>query len=89
MDTDTDKQVEQQHQQQFPSRGEPDHVTMARALNEIVNIHLTRGNIVPMMRALNKAIQLYRAAGLSLTNMVVSGVLYVLDLLCLEAVPLV
>lgn len=65
----------------------PDHAAMARALNEIGNIHLARGDVVPMMAALNEASRLYRQAGLSPTNVVVSGHLYALEFSCPEAAP--
>lgn len=65
----------------------PDHGAMARALNEIGNIHLARGEVVPMMEAFNEASRLYRAAGLSPNNVVVSGHLYALEFSCPEAAP--
>lgn len=66
---------------------EPDHAAMARALNEIGNIHLALGNVVEMMEAFNEASRLYRAAGLSPHNVVVSEHLYALEISCPEAAP--
>ena len=71
--------------QQQPSG--PDHAAMARALNEIGNIHLARGDVVPMMEALNEASRLYRTSGLNPNNVVVSGHLYALEVSCPEAAP--
>ncbi|KAL7472768.1 hypothetical protein ACHAXS_013163 [Conticribra weissflogii] len=64
-----------------------DPAAMARTLNEIGNIHLARGDVVPMMDAFNEASRLYRTAGLSPNNVVVSGHLYALEFSCPEAAP--
>ena len=45
----------QRRPQQQPTTG-PDHAAMARALNEIENIHLARGDVVPIMQAFNKPV---------------------------------
>mmetsp|Transcript_5063 Transcript_5063/g.12687 ORF Transcript_5063/g.12687 Transcript_5063/m.12687 type:complete len:1180 (+) Transcript_5063:50-3589(+) len=75
-------------QRQQPSATAPDHAAMARALNEIGNIHHARGDAVPMMEALSEASRLYRAAGLSPNNVVVmEGLLYALELSYPEAAP--
>ncbi|KAL7486343.1 hypothetical protein ACHAW6_015561 [Cyclotella cf. meneghiniana] len=65
----------------------PDPATMARTLTEIGNIHLAQGDVVPMMDAFNEASRLYRAAGLSPQNVVVSGHLYALEISFPEAAP--
>jgi tetratricopeptide (TPR) repeat protein len=65
----------------------PDPATMARTLTEIGNIHLAQGDVVPMMDAFNEASRLYRAAGLSPHNVVVSGHLYALEFSFPEAAP--
>ena len=65
----------------------PDYAAMARALNEIGNIHLALGNVVEMMEAFNEASRLYRTAGLSPHNVVVSEHLYALEISCPEAAP--
>lgn len=65
----------------------PDYAAMARALNEIGNIHLALGNVVEMMEAFNEASRLYRTAGLSSHNVVVSEHLYALEISCPEAAP--
>lgn len=54
----------------------PDPAAQARALNEIGNIHLARGETGPMMEAFNEASRLYEEAGLTPNNVVVSGHLY-------------
>jgi|EP00956_Cyclotella_meneghiniana_P042567 tetratricopeptide (TPR) repeat protein len=51
----------------------PDIAAMARTLTEIGNIHLTNNDVVPMMDAFNEASRLYRIAGLSPQNIVISG----------------
>jgi len=73
----------QRHQHQ----PDPDHAAMARALNEIGNIHLSRGDVVPMMAAFNEASRMYRAAGLNPSNVAVSGHLYALEVSCPGAAP--
>lgn len=65
----------------------PDPATMARTLTEIGNIHLAQGDVVPMMDAFNEASRLYRSAGLSPHNVVVSGHLYALEFSFPEAAP--
>ena len=65
----------------------PDYAAMARALNEIGNIHLALENVVEMMEAFNEASRLYRTAGLSSHNVVVSEHLYALEISCPEAAP--
>jgi tetratricopeptide (TPR) repeat protein len=67
--------------------GESDPATIARTLNEIGNIHLTRGDVIPMMEAFNEASRIYRSAGLSANNVTVSGQLYAFDISCPEAAP--
>ncbi|KAL9190315.1 hypothetical protein ACHAXT_007526 [Thalassiosira profunda] len=57
-------------------RSGPDPAAQARALNEIGNIHLARGESGPMMEAFNEASRLYEEAGLSPNNVVVSGRVY-------------
>ncbi|KAL3805648.1 hypothetical protein HJC23_005892 [Cyclotella cryptica] len=64
-----------------------DPATMARTLTEIGNIHLAQGDVVPMMDAFNEASRLFRAAGLSPHNVVVSGHLYALEFSFPEAAP--
>jgi len=58
---------------------------MARVLSEIGNIHLFRGDVMPMMEAFNESSRLYREAGLDPNNVVVSEHLYALDCSCTEA----
>mmetsp|Transcript_4565 Transcript_4565/g.10310 ORF Transcript_4565/g.10310 Transcript_4565/m.10310 type:complete len:303 (+) Transcript_4565:2439-3347(+) len=70
-----------------PAAVGPDHAAMARALNEIGNIHLARSEVVPMMEAFNEASRMYRAAGLNPNNVAVSGHLYALEIACPEAAP--
>jgi len=70
-----------------PQQTSSDPAAMARTLNEIGNIHLARGDVVPMMDAFNEASRLYRTAGLSPNNVVVSGHLYALEFSCPEAAP--
>jgi hypothetical protein len=61
---------------------------MARTLTEIGNIHLANGDIVPMMMAFNEASRLYRSAGLSPHNIVISGQhTYAIDFSFPEAAP--
>ena len=67
--------------------GESDPATIARTLNEIGNIHLSRGDVIPMMEAFNEASRIYRSAGLSAHNVNVSGQLYAFDISCPEAAP--
>jgi len=74
------------YQQQATSGGS-DPAAMARALNEIGNLHLARGDVVPMMQAFNEASRLYRTAGLSPNNVIVSGALYALEVSCPAAAP--
>jgi len=52
---------------------------MARIFNEIGNIHLSRGDVIPMMEAFNESSRLYREAGLNPNNVVVSEHLYALE----------
>ena len=49
-----------------------DQASIARALNEIGNIHRSRGDTASMMEALNEASRLYRQAGLNANNVVVN-----------------
>jgi tetratricopeptide (TPR) repeat protein len=66
----------------------PDPAAMARTLTEIGNIHLALGNVVPMMDAFNEASRLYRSAGLSPHNIVISGQhAYAIDFSFPEAAP--
>ncbi|KAL3802750.1 hypothetical protein ACHAWO_010098 [Cyclotella atomus] len=66
----------------------PDPAAMARTLTEIGNIHLANGDVVPMMDAFNEASRLYRSAGLSPHNIVVSGQhAYAIDFSFPEAAP--
>eukprot|EP00567_Pseudictyota_dubia_P013146 CAMPEP_0197438564 /NCGR_PEP_ID=MMETSP1175-20131217/5519_1 /TAXON_ID=1003142 /ORGANISM="Triceratium dubium, Strain CCMP147" /LENGTH=1029 /DNA_ID=CAMNT_0042968315 /DNA_START=540 /DNA_END=3629 /DNA_ORIENTATION=- len=67
--------------------GEDDPATLARTLNEIGNIQLARGEVIPMMEAFNEAARIYRRAGLSPNNLIVSGQLYAFDISCPEAAP--
>ena len=67
--------------------GESDPATIARTLNEIGNIYLSRGDVIPMMEAFNEASRIYRSAGLSANNVTVSGQLYAFDISCPEAAP--
>jgi tetratricopeptide (TPR) repeat protein len=59
-----------------------DPAAMARTLTEIGNIHLAHGDTADMMNAFNEASRLYRMAGLSPNNVVVSGHLFALELSC-------
>jgi tetratricopeptide (TPR) repeat protein len=66
----------------------PDPATMARTLCEIGNIHLAEGNVAEMMDAFNEASRLYRSAGLSPHNIVISGQhAYAIDFSFPEAAP--
>lgn len=66
----------------------PDPAAMARTLTEIGNIHLANGDVVPMMDAFNEASRLYRSAGLSPQNIVISGQhAYATDFSFPEAAP--
>jgi tetratricopeptide (TPR) repeat protein len=66
----------------------PDPAAMARTLTEIGNIHLVNGDVVPMMDAFNEASRLYRSAGLSPHNIVISGQhAYAIDFSSPEAAP--
>ncbi len=56
----------------MPSR--TDQASIARTLNEIGNIHRSRGDIASMMEALNEASRLYRQAGLNTNNVVLNDV---------------
>jgi len=53
-----------------PSRS--DQASIARTLNEIGNIHRSRGDIASMMEALNEASRLYSQAGLNPNNVVLN-----------------
>jgi tetratricopeptide (TPR) repeat protein len=71
-----------------PHSSSPDPAAMARTLTEIGNIHLANGDVVPMMDAFNEASRLYRSAGLSPHNIVVSGQhAYAIDFSFPEAAP--
>ena len=61
--------------------------TIAKMLNEIGNIHLAQGNVIPMMEALNEASRIYRNAGLSPSSLTVDGQLYNFDIPCPNAAP--
>ena len=66
----------------------PDPATMARTLCEMGNIHLAEGNVAEMMDAFNEASRLYRSAGLSPHNIVISGQhAYAIDFSFPEAAP--
>ena len=64
-----------------------DPATVARTLNEIGNIHLARGDVIPMMEAFNEAARIFRDSGLSANSLSVSGQLYAFDISCPEAAP--
>ena len=67
--------------------GQEDPATVARTLNEIGNIHLARGDVIPMMEAFNEAARIFRRAGLSPQSVAVSGQLYAFGISCPSAAP--
>jgi tetratricopeptide (TPR) repeat protein len=67
--------------------GHDDPATIARTLNEIGNIHLARGDVIPMMEAFNEAARIFRALGLSPDSLSVFGQLYSIHLPLPEAAP--
>jgi tetratricopeptide (TPR) repeat protein len=67
--------------------GQEDPATVARTLNEIGNIHLARGDVIPMMEAFNEAARIFRRTGLSPQSVAVSGQLYAFDVSCPSAAP--
>ena len=67
--------------------GSEDPATVARTLNEIGNIHLVRGDVIPMMEAFNEAARIFRRSGLSPNSVMVSGQLYAFDISCPSAAP--
>ena len=67
--------------------GQEDPATLARTLNEIGNIQLARGDVIPMMEAFNEAARIFRRAGLSPNSVAVSGQLYAFDIACPSAAP--
>jgi hypothetical protein len=64
-----------------------DPAAVARTLNEIGNIHLARGDVVPMMEAFEEAARIFRSAGLSPQSVSVSGQLYHFGISCPSAAP--
>mmetsp|Transcript_65852 Transcript_65852/g.73474 ORF Transcript_65852/g.73474 Transcript_65852/m.73474 type:complete len:221 (-) Transcript_65852:2929-3591(-) len=64
-----------------------DPAAIARTLNEIGNIHLTRGDVVPMMEAFQEASRIFLQAGLTTTSVAVSGELYHFGITCPNAAP--
>jgi tetratricopeptide (TPR) repeat protein len=64
-----------------------DPAVVARTLNEIGNIHLAKGNVIPMMKAFVEAARIFRAAGLSLQSVSVDGQLYRFSLSCPTVAP--
>jgi tetratricopeptide (TPR) repeat protein len=67
--------------------GQEDPATVARTLNEIGNIQLARGDVIPMMEAFNEAARIFSHAGLSPNSVAVSGQLYAFDVSCPSAAP--
>jgi tetratricopeptide (TPR) repeat protein len=68
--------------------GLEDPATIARTWNEIGNIHLLRGDIVPMMEALSEAARIFRRTGLSQSSLAVAHQqLYAFDISCPSAAP--
>ena len=64
-----------------------DPAAIARTLNEIGNIHLARGDVVPMMEAFVEASRVFRQTGLSPQSVAVSGELYHFGITCPNAAP--
>jgi len=60
---------------------------ITRTLNEIGNIHLTRGDVVPMIEAFQEASRIFLQAGLTTTSVAVSGELYHFGITCPNAAP--
>jgi tetratricopeptide (TPR) repeat protein len=67
--------------------GQEDPATVARTLNEIGNIYLSKGDVIPMMEAFNEAARIFQHAGLSPQSVTVSGQLYAFGISVPAAAP--
>lgn len=67
--------------------GQQNPEAIARIMNEIGNIYLDRGDVVPMMEAFGEASRIFLQAGFSPENVAVSRDLYHFRITCPNAAP--